>query len=264
MTVTSKVATSFPSRVLVVDDEPLVLEVFERLLPEAGLEMRGAATGEEGLALLAKEGFGCLVTDKNLPGVDGVEVMRGAKRLQPFCGIIMMTGYASTASAVEALRLGATDYLEKPFTDLDLVLSKIERAVRQQRISYERDVLSDQIKGFRTELQAKDKTVYQQQTEIEMFNLLLEARVRQATDDLERQLQVMQKAMTGNKPFEIAMRVQTESMLEVLRATWVSDDTEPGVMRALLARVVRLLEQNLRLMEIGAERLASRGPASGG
>src|SRR5256885_2058603 len=67
---------SFPSSVLVIDDEPVVLDLFQRALAEKGLSIRTAKNADEALALLEREGFGCVLTDKNLPGLDGIEIVR--------------------------------------------------------------------------------------------------------------------------------------------------------------------------------------------
>jgi CheY-like chemotaxis protein len=129
---------AFPSSVLVVDDEPVVLELFQRALGEKGLSIRTARNADEALALLEREGFGCVLTDKNLPGLDGIEIVRRVRQKQPFCACIVMTGYASMESAVEALRLGAIDYLEKPFDDLSRVVDRIDECVRLMREEYQR------------------------------------------------------------------------------------------------------------------------------
>src|SRR5690242_19041645 len=97
----------FPNAVLIVDDEPTVIDVLMVVLKKHQLTAKGAATGEEALNLLKTERFGCLVADKNLPGKSGLEVIREAKRLQPYCACLVMTGYPTTESMLEALRLGA-------------------------------------------------------------------------------------------------------------------------------------------------------------
>jgi DNA-binding NtrC family response regulator len=122
-----------PTSVLVVDDEPVVLEVFSRVLGEKGIETRTASSAEEALALLEQNPFACVLADKNMPGMDGIEMIRRVRESQPNCACILMTGYASTESAIEALRLGAADYLEKPFEDFDAVAARIEDAIRTAR-----------------------------------------------------------------------------------------------------------------------------------
>src|SRR4051812_4024192 len=126
-----------PASVLVIDDEPVVLDLLRRVLADKGLVIRTARDGEEALALVAQEEFGCVLADKNLPGIDGIEVVRRIRQSQPHCACILMTGYASTESAVEALRLGAVDYLEKPFDDLGGVADRIDDLVKQVKGQFE-------------------------------------------------------------------------------------------------------------------------------
>src|SRR5205085_12174969 len=131
-------ALQMPSSVLVVDDEPIVLQLFSRVLTEKGLRTRTASTAEEALKLLEEGGIACVLADKNMPGMDGIEMLRRVREAQPHCAFIVMTGYASTESAIEALRLGAVDYLQKPFDDLDVVAQRIEDAIQQVRTEIER------------------------------------------------------------------------------------------------------------------------------
>lgn len=103
-----KVPTAtLPRTVLVVDDEAGVRELLVRLLEKRQVPVKACANGEEALALLATERFGCLLTDKNLPGLSGVDLIRKVRAQQPFCDCLLMTGYASIDSVLESLRLGA-------------------------------------------------------------------------------------------------------------------------------------------------------------
>ncbi len=135
------VTTPFSSSVLVVDDEPVVLDLFKRVLGNRGMTVRTARNAEEAFALIEHEGFGCVLADKNLPGLDGIELIRRVRQVQPYCACIVMTGYASTASAVEALRLGAVDYIEKPFDDLDRIAARVDDALKAMKDEYDRQVL---------------------------------------------------------------------------------------------------------------------------
>src|SRR5207245_11451008 len=121
-----------------IDNEPAVHENFHRVRKEKGHSTRLARNAEEALALLEREEFGCVLADKNLPGLNGLEVLRRVRQTQPYCACIIMTAYASTQSAVEALRIGAIDYIEKPFDDLDSIADRIDEAVQQMKIQSER------------------------------------------------------------------------------------------------------------------------------
>ncbi|MHB8875274.1 MAG: response regulator [Myxococcaceae bacterium] len=121
------------TRVLVVDDEDIVRQVLCTLLERKGYPFEAVADGEAAVALLREKPFHLVITDKNLPGLSGLDVLREAKAAGPETDVIMMTGYSSMDSAIQALNLGASAYLEKPFDDVKNVLAKIEGVVAKQR-----------------------------------------------------------------------------------------------------------------------------------
>lgn len=242
------------STVLVVDDEESVLAVFEKLLPRRGLKVKVAISGEAALVALASTSFGCLLVDKNLPGIDGFSVMREARKLQPYCAAVMMTGYSSAASAVEAMRLGAVDYLEKPFENLDLVVQKIERAIRLRRTELERDTFLERIRSFEGELSKQTEQARQQHTEIEMFNKLLEVRVRQATEDLEEKCQILEGCISSSRDADYALQVHCESILEFVRQVQLEDKDPIAIARAAITRIERRLEGHLGLIRHTVQR----------
>ncbi|WP_434345194.1 response regulator [Myxococcus virescens] len=121
------------STVLVVDDEPVVLDICARLLErDADLVVTLAASAEDALPLLAEQRFDVLVTDKNLPGMGGVELIAEARRLQPSLEAVMITGYASSESVVAAFAAGASDYILKPFDDLRVLRAKVRAALERR------------------------------------------------------------------------------------------------------------------------------------
>jgi two-component system response regulator HydG len=112
-------------RVLVVEDERAQREALARYLGRAGYAVSAVATGEEALERLAAEPYAVLLTDLRLPGTDGLAVVRRARERDEEMGVLLMTAYASVESAIEALRIGAHDYLLKP-----LILEEVARKVR--------------------------------------------------------------------------------------------------------------------------------------
>src|SRR2546423_15687704 len=129
-------------RVLVVDDEPELVKMLGRTLGQAGFSAVGAPSGERALELLAQQEFDAALVDKNLGrGIDGVEVLRHLRRRQPRCACIIMTAYPSMGSAVEALRIGAQDYVEKPSPELDTIADRVQSPIRGVRLRDERDGL---------------------------------------------------------------------------------------------------------------------------
>jgi DNA-binding NtrC family response regulator len=114
---------------LVVDDDPDVRELLVEHLRSRGLRVATAADGRAAIAAVERSPgyFGLILTDLQLPGADGLSVLRTAKQLNPGCHVVIITGYASLDSAIEAVRSGAYDYLTKPFSlgQLDVVLARI-------------------------------------------------------------------------------------------------------------------------------------------
>jgi DNA-binding NtrC family response regulator len=116
-------------RILVVEDDPGLRFTVTDTLEEAGFAVRAADNGLEAIRLLEAEVFDVVLTDLRLPGKDGLEVLREARTKVPPPSVITMTGYGSVESAVAAMKLGAEDYLTKPFSmeELLLLLTKVLR-----------------------------------------------------------------------------------------------------------------------------------------
>jgi two-component system response regulator AtoC len=122
-----------PGRILVVDDKENIVKLFTRLLGES-YRVTSAADGAEALALVAAASFDVVVTDLRMPGADGFEVLRAVKARAPETEVIMMTAYATVSDAVEAMKQGAYDYLQKPFDpdDASLLVARALEHRRQQ------------------------------------------------------------------------------------------------------------------------------------
>ncbi|MBZ5559749.1 MAG: sigma-54 dependent transcriptional regulator [Acidobacteriia bacterium] len=100
---------------LVVDDEPAILKIIERLAGKAGFDVVTCASGAEALRTLMRRPADLAMVDLRMPDVNGLELLRQIRRSVPGCEVILMTGYAAVDSAVEAIKLGAREYLTKPF-----------------------------------------------------------------------------------------------------------------------------------------------------
>ena len=132
------------ARILVADDEAGVRSFLAETLELGGHEVAQASDGEEALALLARRAFDLLVTDLRMPKRDGMEVLREAHARQPDLEVIVLTAHGSVSSAVEAMRLGAFDYLQKPVDGPDQVLLLAERALERRRLKTLREQLADE------------------------------------------------------------------------------------------------------------------------
>jgi DNA-binding NtrC family response regulator len=102
-------------KVLVVDDEPVVLQSCRRVLAEEGYDVETAAAGREGMRLALARNFDLVLTDLRMPDLDGMCLVRTLRQERPQTAVVIITGYGTVTSAVEALKLGVSDYLEKPF-----------------------------------------------------------------------------------------------------------------------------------------------------
>jgi signal transduction histidine kinase/DNA-binding response OmpR family regulator len=144
-------------RILIVDDEPELLVILREFLGEE-FELEEAATGTEALERLARGSFALVRTDINLPGADGIAVLRAAKAADPETAVIMLTGNASMMTAIEALRDGAYDYLAKPFDLFDLDQS-LRRALEGRRLRDENRRFTLQLQVANQELQASEEAL---------------------------------------------------------------------------------------------------------
>jgi len=113
-------------RILVVDDELIVRDSLKEWLGEEGFTVDMAASGSEALEQLAKQAYHLMLLDIKMPGMDGVEVLQKAAESFPNVNVIMMTAYATVETAVEAMKIGALDYLIKPF-DPEILIPKVLR-----------------------------------------------------------------------------------------------------------------------------------------
>jgi len=107
--------------ILIVDDEELIRENIRLDLLDIGYAVELAASGEEAVSRLTKE-YDLIITDLIMEGLDGIEVLRQAKSRRPDQAVFILTGYGELESAIEALRLGADDYLLKPYSHDELIL----------------------------------------------------------------------------------------------------------------------------------------------
>jgi DNA-binding NtrC family response regulator len=113
-----------------MDDEINVAKGLQLVLGDAGHEVDWAETGKQALELCRSKPYDLMVADLLLPDVDGLEVIKEVRQHWPKTGIIVITGYATVASAVDAMKLGVCDFLEKPFTDEE-IMAAINRAWAQ-------------------------------------------------------------------------------------------------------------------------------------
>lgn len=120
-------------RCLVVDDEPIIRKGLVRLLEGQGLEVRSAANGDEALSLLNDEPADIIVSDIEMPGMDGVTLLTEVRRRWPETGVVMVTGQTDVRTAVSCLEQGALDYITKPF-QIEEARARIAQAIEKRTL----------------------------------------------------------------------------------------------------------------------------------
>jgi len=120
------------ARILAVDDEPVILDSFRKILVLAGFSVDTVETGQEALNLVRTNDYQFVFTDLKMPAMDGLEVTKAVKHLRPDIDIAIITGYGTVESAVNAMKYGAVDYVEKPFTEDELVDFANRLLIRRQ------------------------------------------------------------------------------------------------------------------------------------
>lgn len=127
------------ARILAVDDEEIVLSSFRKILVLAGYAIDTVETGSEALGLIRKNDYDFVFTDLRMPEMDGVEVTKAVKHLRPDIDVIVITGYASIETAVETVKCGALAYIEKPFTE-DELLAFVKTALIKRQANLEKNM----------------------------------------------------------------------------------------------------------------------------
>ena len=132
-------------RILVVDDKENMLKLFQKILGEQH-DLTVTDDSEKALAILGAQPFDVVVTDMKMPGASGLDVLRTVKEKTPETEVVLMTAYADVRDAVEAMRLGAYDYLQKPF-DPDNAALVVGRALERKQLKQQTVTLQRELQG---------------------------------------------------------------------------------------------------------------------
>lgn len=131
-------------RVLLIDDDAGVRDSMSRMLRAAGYTVQSAPTGEEGFELARGESFDVILSDMRMPGLSGLDVLRKLRDVRVDASFIIMTGFGTVDSAVEAMKLGAVDFVQKPFFRDELVM-RVRSAVDRRQLARQVDLLQRQM-----------------------------------------------------------------------------------------------------------------------
>ncbi|MBM3907326.1 MAG: response regulator [Gemmatimonadetes bacterium] len=120
------------ARILCVDDEDVILDSFRKILVLDGYAVDTVQTGQEALGLVQTHHYDFVFTDLKMPAMDGVDVVKAVKHMRPDIDVIVITGFATVETAVECMKFGATDYVQKPFTEDELLAFVKKTLIRRQ------------------------------------------------------------------------------------------------------------------------------------
>ncbi|HDO22273.1 MAG TPA: sigma-54-dependent Fis family transcriptional regulator, partial [Nitrospirae bacterium] len=131
-------------KILIVEDEKNMNEVLRILLEGEGYEVASAFDGYEGMELIKKDIYDLVITDIKMPGVDGFGILKNVKEIAPDTIVVMITAFGTTESAIEAMKLGAYDYIDKPFK-IDEIRLIVKKAIEKKKLSTEVRLLKDKV-----------------------------------------------------------------------------------------------------------------------
>jgi DNA-binding NtrC family response regulator len=182
--------------ILLVEDELNVAKGLEMVLSDEGYGVKTAPTGRTALNMFMGNGFDLVVSDLRLPDIDGLEVIKNIKEQRPEVKVIIITGYPSVSSAVDAVRIGVMDYLRKPFTDDELVRAVRSAFKETQKPSIEQILAESERKNLiqrrevirAIETAARDNNFSEsldQSGALDAYNLSNEAKAAVITGDLD-------------------------------------------------------------------------------
>jgi two-component system, LuxR family, response regulator FixJ len=147
-----------PSKVYVIDDDEAMRDSLMFLLDSAGYEVTLFEAARQFLDALPALAFGCVVSDVRMPGIDGMELLKRLKATHSVFPIVIMTGHGDVPLAVEAMKLGAVDFLEKPFED-DRLIAMIDTAIREAEPAARSEALANDIAARVASLSPRERQV---------------------------------------------------------------------------------------------------------
>jgi C4-dicarboxylate-specific signal transduction histidine kinase len=139
---------------LIVDDEPVILQILKAVFDDEPVRLTCVGTGGDAVRVLEEQGCDLLITDKNLPDINGLELLQRAKAINPYTEVIIITGYASLETALTAMEHDAFDYVVKPLNNVFDIRKKVRRALEKQGLALENARLVGDLQVRNQELEA--------------------------------------------------------------------------------------------------------------
>ncbi|MCE5249099.1 response regulator [bacterium] len=186
-------------KILVVDDEPGIRDIIKTYVEHFGYIVHTAADGVDALKQVESENYDVVLTDIQMPRMDGLTLTEEIRKIQPDTIIIMMTGYASVNTAVEAIKRNIFDYIMKPFQNMHTILQTIEQGIERKRLVLERNALVDDLRRTNNDLA--------------FHRELLNEKVREIDSELGRRIERLTTI------YEISRSISSITNLDVLLNT---------------------------------------------
>jgi signal transduction histidine kinase len=230
------------ARFLIADDEVVLLTSLCRTLRDKGYEITGCSSGQAALTALQTNRFDLLLTDLMMPGMDGIALLQAAQKLDPDLVTILMTGAGSIASAVNAMKAGALDYITKPF-ELSVILPVLSRALDVRRLRMENAALARHVAARTTELEAANRAL---RTSEEQLRTLANWAVQAQEDERAGLALTLHENITQ---LLCAIQVRTHTLLDHLPPSEAPAKREAIKLRDMLgdaAEEVETISRNLR------------------
>lgn len=200
-------------RILILDDEKNIRLTLAQSLESIGFETETAVNGEEALTKVENEDYGLLLLDLRLPGMDGMEVLRRIREFRPDIGVIVLTAYGTIDLAVRAMKLGAVDFIQKPFAPQE-IREAVLQATDRERLDEKRAVdyaSSIELGGkwldkgrFDAAAEHLRNAVHLDMSRPEAFQLM--GRLMEMLEDMDRALKYYRAALSFDPTFEPAQR----------------------------------------------------------
>ncbi len=226
-------------RILIVDDQESIRDLLGMLCEAEGYDVLRAGSGEAALMSLDTSAFEVAILDLLLPDMHGIEILRYAKARYPDIEVIILTGHSDLQTAVEALRLGAYDYLQKPLADLQIIPLIIRRALDKQRLSRSNEQLVRELQVANAELDRRRRQQFQSIHHIghALTGALRPAEVSQVL------VEAMLAAIAGDGAGCLVLPFNDEPPRAAIAGTL---PLLPDAAQALLLAMIKYLPQNVR------------------
>lgn len=182
-------------RILVIDDDTYIRDMLEEFLKGKGYDVETISNGHDAIEIIKTKAFDVIMVDLKMPGMSGIEILSMAKRLEPDAMVIIMTGYASLDTAIQAIRQGAYDYITKPF-QLEEVCIAIRNVCEKVSLKRQQKVFIDELRKMRT---SADKS----QTAPDIQTVDTKSYDKEIIDELERLAGLVTRGMLTKEEYEI-------------------------------------------------------------